>query len=493
MALDIEEMTVFCKKKGFVFRSADIYGGLSGFFDYGPLGVELKNNLKNSWYKFVVRDRANVVAQDGSIITNPKVWKASGHLDNFADLILTAKDSKTKLRADQFVEDQLNINAEGMSAEDLSKLIKKKNLTFKGEEFEEIKDFNLMFSTKIGASAEATESYLRPETCQSIFPNFKLIMETSRQKLPFGIAQIGKAFRNEISPRDFLFRMREFEQMELEFFIHPDEKTCKELTDEHRELQFQFLSAEIQDQGKQDLVMITLNDILAKGLLTEWHGYWIAEMYFWYTKVLGIRVENLRVREHMKKELSHYSSATFDLDYKFPFGFKELQGIANRGCYDLQQHAQHSKQKLEAFDEQSQKSVIPSVIEPSQGLDRLFLVMLFEAYDPNERGNIVLHLPPKLAPYYCAVFSLVRNKPEIAVKADEVYEMLRKNFPCFIDVNGSVGRRYARADEIGVKYCITIDFESLEDSCVTIRDRESTRQERVKISELKNKLFGLFS
>ncbi len=489
MTISIEDMATFCKKKGFVFRSADIYGGLSGFFDYGPLGVELKRNLKQAWYKFIVQDRENVVAMDGSIITNPKVWKASGHIDGFADLVLTTKKTKTKIRADHFIEKQLKVSAEGLNAEEIQSLINQYSLKYKGEEFAEVHDFNIMFSTKVGASAEhTTTAYLRPETCQSIFPNFKLVMETSRQKLPFGIAQIGKAFRNEISPRDFLFRSREFEQLELEFFVHP-EKPCENLSSKHKETSFQFWSSEQQEENKDEMQNATIKDLIKQNKMNEWQGYWLSEIYLWMVEELGITPENLRIREHMKTELSHYSSATFDIDYKFPFGFKEIHGCANRGSYDLTQHQEHSGSKLEVFDEASQQKVLPHVIEPSQGVDRLLLALLFEAYkEDTERGNIVLHLPHKLAPYHIAVFPLVKNKPAVLNKAREVYNELKKSFVCQFDASGSVGRRYARADEIGIPHCITIDFETLEDNCVTIRNRDTTKQERVKISELKEKL-----
>ena len=483
MTLTIEDMATFCKKKGFVFRSAEIYGGLSGFFDYGPLGVELKNKIKQSWHKFVVQDRSNVVSQDGSIITNPKVWKASGHIDCFADLVLVTKKSKTKLRADHFLEAELDISAEGLSAKEINEIIKKNKLNYRGEDFEEVKEFNLMFSTQVGAE-DGNTAYLRPETCQSIFPNFKLIMETARQKLPFGISQTGKSFRNEISPREFLFRLREFEQMELEFFIHPDQKKCPLLTKKHKDLKFQFLSAEEQDK-KNKIISASISDLIKEKRLTEWHAYWLAEMYLWYTEILKFNQKNIRVREHTKKELSHYSSSTFDFDYKFPFGFKEILGMANRGQFDITQHQQHSNSKLEVFDEESGKKVIPTVIEPSQGVDRLFLAMLFEAYeDDKKRGNVVLKLPEQFSSVDCGIFPLVKNKKEILDKSEEIYELLRKNFTCSFDVSGSIGRRYARADEIGIPHCITIDFDSLEDESVTIRERDTTKQTRVKISEL---------
>jgi glycyl-tRNA synthetase len=313
----LEDLATFCKKKGFVFRAAEIYGGLSGFFDFGPLGVELRNNLKKEyWKKFVIK-REDMVGQDGSIITNPKVWKASGHVDNFADLILTTKESKTKIRADHFIEDVLNIPADGMGASEINELIKKHNLKLNGEEFEEVKDFNLMFNTQVGADVNQNSmSYLRPETCQSIFPNFKLIADLSRLKLPFGIVQIGKAFRNEISPRDFVFRCREFEQMEMEYFFNP-ETECEMLSKEHLSTKFKFLSAESQDDGSNKVVEITAKDLLSKKKLNKYHAYWLVEFFNWFNKEMGLSYENLRVREHVKTELSHYSSGTFDIDYKF--------------------------------------------------------------------------------------------------------------------------------------------------------------------------------
>ncbi len=486
----IETIANFCKKKGFVYPTAEIYGGFGGFFDYGTLGTELKNNIKKSWWNFLVYRREDIVGMDGTIITNPKVWKASGHLDNFGDLVITCKNCKTKIRADHFIEDTLKINVDGISTEEVNKLIKENNLRCPkcGGEFKEAQDFNTMFATQVGASKSSENTaYLRPETCQSIFINFKLIQEQNRKKLPFGIAQIGKVFRNEISPRDFLFRLREFEQMELEYFIHPEEKSCPLLTDKLRNLKLQFLSAERQEEGSKEMEEITIQKLLSKGKLDEWHAYWIAQFYKWFTEELKIKKENLRLREHVKKELSHYSTATFDFDYKFPFGFKELHGCANRGQYDLKQHIEHSKKNLYYFDDKTNKRIIPRVIEPSQGLDRLFLVLLFEAYnDDKERGNIVLKLPPKLAPYKVAVFPLV-NKQKLPKKAKEIAEDLRKlNINVFYDKSGSIGRRYARQDEIGTPLCITVDFETLEDESVTVRDINTTKQERIKIRNLRN-------
>ncbi len=487
--LNIEDMATFCKKKGLVFQAAEIYGGLSGFFDFGPLGVDLKNNLKDLYWKHFVQKREDMSGQDGSIITNPKVWKASGHVDGFGDLVLTTKDTKTKLRADHFIEDELNIPADGMKAKEIQELIDKHGLNYKGEEFEEINDFNLMFNTQVGAdTSKSATAYLRPETCQSIFPNFRLIADIQRHKLPFGIVQIGKAFRNEISPRDFLFRCREFEQMEMEYFFNPDSKFDL-LTDEHMKMKFNFLSAESQDDNSNKVVEITIADLLKQKKLGEVHAYWLSEFFMWFQNELGLSYENLRVRQHVKTELSHYSQGTFDIDYKYSFGYKEVLGMANRGSFDLTQHQTHSKSKLEFFDESTKTKLLPNVIEPSLGLDRIFLAVLFEAYfDDKDRGNIVLGLPNKIAPYKCAVFPLM-NKPELAEVAQKIHkELLDEDLISVYDKSGSIGKRYARQDEVGTPYCLTIDYETIEDGkdkgTVTIRDRDSTEQKRIKVEDV---------
>lgn len=494
--LSVEELATFCKKKGFVFQAAEIYGGLGGFFDFGPLGVELKNNLKNLYWKNFVTKREDNFGQDGSIITNPSVWRASGHIDNFGDLVLTTKESKTKLRADHFIEDELGIPADGMSAKDIQELIDKHNLTYKGEEFQEIKDFNLMFSTQVGAdTTKNATAYLRPETCQSIFPNFRQIAEVSRAKLPFGIVQIGKAFRNEISPRDFVFRSREFEQMEMEYFFNPD-AVCEMLTEKHKNTKFLFLSAENQDNDSEEMVEITIGELLEKNKLNDYHAYWLAEFFNWFVGVVGFKWENLRIREHVSTELSHYSRGTFDIDYKYPFGYKEMLGMANRGNYDLNQHQQHSKTKLELFDEESKTKLIPHVIEPSLGVERFMMAVMHEAYDNDEqRGNVVLKLPVKVAPYKVAVLPLV-NKGGLPELARDIFnELVDEDVEVYYDRSGSVGRRYARQDEIGTPYCITIDFEAVEEGpdkgTVTIRDRNSTQQKRVGIDGLSGVIISL--
>jgi glycyl-tRNA synthetase len=487
--LNNEELATFAKKKGFVFQSAEIYGGLAGFFDFGPLGVQLKNNLKNLFLNNFVLKREDVVVQDGSIITNPKVWKASGHIDNFADLILTTKISKTKLRADHFIEDNLKIPADGMDAKDINDLIKKHNLKYKGEDFGEVKDFNLMFSTNIGADVNKTSlSYLRPETCQSIFPNFKIILETSRLALPFGIAQIGKAFRNEISPRDFLFRLREFEQIEMEYFFNPDSEFDL-LEDRHLNCKFKFLSANSQDNNSDKMEEVSISDLIEKNLISKIHGYWLAEFFLFFMEKSGLSYENMRIREHVKKELSHYSRATFDIDYKYSFGYKEMLGLANRGNYDLLQHQNLSKSKFEVFDEKAKTKVLPHIIEPSFGIERWFMAVLNEAYnDDEERGNIVLNFDLKLSPFKVAVFPLM-NKEELVGPAREIYNrLINEEITCVYDKSGSVGKRYARQDEIGTPFCITIDYETIENgdnkNTVTIRNRDTTKQKRVAIERI---------
>ena len=487
--LNVEELAIFCKKKGFTFQAAEIYGGLAGFFDFGPLGVELKNNIKQSFWKKFVKKRDDMFGQDGSIITNPRVWKASGHVDTFGDLLLTTKESKTKLRADHFIEDQLNILADGLSADEINNLIKKHDLKYNGEEFEKVKFFNVMFTTQVGADpSKSSTAYLRPETAQSIFPNFKSISEVSRAKLPFGICQIGKSFRNEISPRDFVFRSREFEQMEIEYFVKPNTE-CDLFSNNHKKTKIQFLSAKNQDDGIDKVEEISFEELVKKSIMTDYHAYWICEMFKWYTKDLGINPSNLRLREHTKTELSHYAIGTFDIDYRYPFGFKELHGIANRGNYDLKQHQEHSKKSLEIFDEESKKKLLPSVIEPAVGVERIFAALLFEAYNDNkERGNIHLKLSPQVSPYKVAIFPLM-NKEELTKVATKIHENLKENdIDSFYDKSSSIGKRYARQDEIGTPYCITIDYETIEEgdkkNTVTIRDRDSTDQKRIQVQDL---------
>jgi glycyl-tRNA synthetase len=486
--LSTDDMATFCKKKGFIYLNSEIYGGMAGFFDFGPLGVELNNNIKNAFWKEFVQKNDDVVGIDGSIISSPKVWKASGHIENFEDITLKCKKCKGQYRADHLIEDVLNINADGMSAEKINELIKKHNIKCqkcKGT-LEEISEFNLMFKTNVGPEKGNT-AYLRPETAQLIFTNFKIVAETSRMKLPFGIAQIGKAFRNEISPRNFLFRCREFEQFEIEFFVNPDDGGCP-LLKEVQNLTVNIVTKEMQAKNQKEKIM-KIKDMIKKKMLNEWQAYWLGSFYKFFMNY-GIKKENLRIREHLKEELAHYATACFDIEYKFPFGWKEIHGNADRSDFDLRQHVKFSKKDLSIFDEATKKKILPVVAsEPSQGIGRAFLAFMFDAYnDDKKRGNIVLKLDPKLAPINVAVFPLVNKLDK---DAREVYDLIKNKFVCFYDTSGSIGRRYARQDEVGTPYCLTYDFDSKKKKDVTIRDRDSTKQKRVKIKDLEEKLSKL--
>jgi len=466
--ISVEELAKFCKEKGFVYRSSDIYGGYSGFWDFGPLGIELLNNIKKDWWKFFVQDKDNMVGMEGSIISHPRTWKASGHIENFNDVGVVCKKCKTPNKIDKSEIGNVKCSC--------------------GGEYEIKGEFSLMFKTKVGA-LDSDEAYLRGETAQGMFLNFKLINQTSRIQLPFGIAQIGRCFRNEIAPRDFLFRSREFHIGEFEFFINPEDKKCSLLNENHLNIKFKFLSEERQKQGFEELEETTIKELLDKNKLDEWHAYWLGEQIIWFK---NINLYEIKVREHTKDELSHYSSATFDIDYEYPFGSKEIAGNANRGQYDLTQHAKESKENMEIFDEKVGKKVLPRVIEPTFGIERVFLGVLTKAYSDDGRGNIVLKLPSKLAPIKAAVFPLVKRE-DFEDIANEVVEDLRKEFNVNYDKSGSIGRRYARNDEIGTPFCITVDDDSLKNKDVTIRDRDTRIQKRIKIKDLRNVLRELIS
>ncbi len=461
--ISIEELANFCKRRGFVFKSSEIYGGFSGFWDFGPLGVEMFNNIKKEWWNFFVRERENMVGIDASIISHPRTWKASGHLESFNDVFVKCKKcGKTrKLDEGEFGK----VRCENC-----------------GGEYESLGKFNLLFHTQVGV-IDPEIAYLRGETAQSIFMDFKLVQQTSRMQLPFGIAQIGRCFRNEIAPRDFLFRSREFHIGEFEFFINPEEKKCPLLKAKHLKCKFSFSDEETQLKNSEKLKEVTIESLIKKKKLGEWHAYWLAEQIFWF-RSLGL--EKIKIREHTKKELAFYSSATFDIDYEYPFGSKEIAGNANRGQYDLRQHEKESKSKMEVFDEKSGKKVVPRVIEPTFGMERIFLALLTNAYcDDKKRGNIILKLPAKIAPIKVAVFPLIK-RDELEKIAREIFEDLKKEFNCVYDSSGSIGRRYARNDEVGTPFCLTVDFDSIKKKDVTIRDRDSTKQIRVKIADLKN-------
>ncbi|MBI2499665.1 glycine--tRNA ligase [Candidatus Woesearchaeota archaeon] len=496
--VSIDEIATFCKRRGFIYPNSEIYGGVAGFFDYGPLGVELKNNIKQQWWKFHVHSRSDMVGIDGSIITHPKVWEASGHVASFSDIMIECENCHERYRADQLIEDQLKIKADGLSVDKINSLMKTDKLTCpscKKDKLSDASRFNLMFQTYIGPKkSEESVAYLRPETAQLMFVDFKLVQENARLKLPFGIAQVGKAFRNEISPRNFLFRCREFEQMEIEYFVHPEKREECPYLKEVLNHELLIYSEEMQKNNFKPKKMKISEALKKKIIRNPWHAYWLATEHKWFVS-LGANKENFRIRQHLKDELSHYSSDTWDLEYNFPFGWKELQGIADRADYDLQQHMKHSKKDLSLFDEENKKKIVPQVIsEPSLGVDRTFLVFLFDAYNyDKKRENIVLKLHPKLAPYKLAVFPLLSNRPELVEKAKEVFDLLKEEFTCFFDESGSIGRRYFRQDEVGTLYGITIDFDSLKKEDITIRERDSTKQIRVKIKDLKDTIKNLLN
>ncbi len=462
--LSIDDLATFCKRKGFVYPSGEIYGGAAGFWDFGPLGVELANNVKNSWWKFFVHNREDMAGIDGSIITNPKVWEASGHVASFIDIAVVCKKCKHKTKIDKH---------------ELGKIKCERC----GGEYESKGEFNPMFTTEIGPiKTESVKAYLRPETAQLIFADFKQIVENARLSLPFGIAQIGKAFRNELSPREFLFRAREFEQMEIEYFISKGMK-CPYM-DEMKKIELEILTEDMQKNKKKPQKM-KIYDAWKKGLIKiDWHAYWIGIYIQWF-KSLGVKIENFRVRQHISEEKSHYAIDTWDLEYNFPMGWRELQGFSNRGTYDLSRHEQYSKKSMSIQDPKMGK-VLPEVVcEPSLGVGRAFLVFMLDAYEyDKKRENVVLKLHPKLSPYKAAVFPLVKDDKMIKISR-EIYEKLRENWNVLYDESGSVGRRYSRNDEIGTVLCLTVDEQSLKDGTITARDRDTTDQVRIKIKDLK--------
>ncbi|MBD3330128.1 glycine--tRNA ligase [Candidatus Peregrinibacteria bacterium] len=448
----MEKVVALCKRRGFIFPGSDIYGGLANTWDYGPYGAQLKQNIKDHWWKTFITTREDMVGLDSAILMNPKVWEASGHVSSFSDPLMDCKKCKERVRGDKLIEDSLGIEAAiGKTLKQIGEIISENNLkcTKCGKcDFTEARSFNLMFKTHQGVIEEtASAVYLRPETAQGIFTNFKNILQSGRQKLPFGIGQIGKAFRNEITPGNFTFRTREFEQMEIEYFIPPvEQEEVKKYFDEWRKICFE-----------------------------------------WY-KDLGINKDNMRFREHDEDELSHYSTMTVDIEYKFPFGWGELLGVAYRGTFDLEQHEKFSGKDLRYIDPQTNEKFLPHVIEPSFGTDRSILVTMLEAYDEDEingETRIVMRFSPKIAPVQVAVFPLVKKNP-LATKAKEIFKDLREYFICEYDESGAIGKRYRRQDEIGTPYCITLDFDSLEDKQVTLRNRDTTEQKRVNIKELKN-------
>lgn len=490
--MDVEKIISLAKRRGILFPNSEIYGTFAGFFDYGNYGSELKRNVENSWWKHFVNERDDMVGIDGAIITHPDVWKASGHLESFNDPLVECTKCKKKFRADHLVETELKISVDGLPMDHVKDLMEKHKIKCpdcKGE-LKFLQPFNLMFKTSVGAEV-GNVAYLRPETAQVIFTDFKIVQQASRKKLPFGIAQIGKSFRNEISPRNFVFRVREFSQMEIEYFIHPKKMDkCEFLTNDHLKYEVNTFTADAQSKNKSHQKM-KIKDLLEEKIIkTPWHAFWIVESMKWFEKI-GIKKENLRIREHTKTELSHYSSETWDVEYNFPWGWKELEGIANRTDFDLKQHMKFTKSDLNYFDEEAKEKVMPFVIEPSFGLERTIMVLLLDAYteEKDEKEiKVKLKFHPSISPVKVSVFPLMK-KDGLAEKAKEVLDILKKDFVCEYDEAGSIGKRYARADEIGVPTTITCDYQTLKDNSITIRDRDTTSQIRVAIKDLKSVLW----
>ena len=453
----MEHLASLCKRRGFIFQSSEIYGGINGFWDYGPLGCELKRKIREAWWQDMVRNREDVVGLDCSIIMHPRIWEASGHVGGFTDPMIDCRGCKKRFRADQLFEEL------GLKPNDSTKCP-----ACGAKEFTEPRAFNLMFKTFVGPlQDESSVAYLRPETAQGIFAQFDNVLATSRQKVPFGIAQVGKAFRNEINPRNYTFRSREFEQMELEFFIKP-------------------------------------------GTDQEWHNYWVAERIKWYQSI-GLPKESITQYVYGKDELAHYASACVDIMYAFPFGVQELEGIAARGNFDLSRHQEFSGKSMEYFNQETNEKFIPHVVEPSAGVDRIALALLCNAYReewlpqgdksgpaiPAEPGKqppegyearTVMRFAPRVAPIKVAVFPLLKNKPELVEKSRTIFTALRKNWACFYDQTGAIGRRYRRQDEAGTPFCVTVDFDTLKDNTVTLRERDSMKQIRISVDQLEKEL-----
>ncbi len=448
----MHKVIALTKRRGFIYPGSDIYGGLANSYDYGPLGAELLRNLRNLWWKFFIQNRSDMVGLDSSIISHHKVWEASGHVAGFADAMIDCKNCKARMRADHLIEGYFEKKGEkkqveGLSPEELSQIIKENEIkcpVCRKFDWTDVRRFNLLFPVQLGiVEGEQGQAYLRGETAQGIFINFKNVIDSNRVKLPFGIGQIGKSFRNEITPGNSIFRTIEFEQAEIEYFFDPERSNWEELFNEWKERIFEFV-----------------------------------------LKDLGINEENLRWREHDEKERSFYSKRTEDLEYNFPFGFKELWGLAYRTNYDLTKHSDASKKDLTIMDPVTNEKILPHVIEPAVGINRLLLMTLIDSYTEND-GRVLLKLNPKLSPYKAAIFPLLANKPELVEKARGIFDDLKSEFNVAWDDRGNIGKRYLSQDEAGTPYCITVDFETLEDDAVTIRDRDTATQERIKIDELK--------
>ncbi len=443
-----EKVVSLAKRRGFIFPGSELYGGLANTYDYGPMGVELMRNIRNLWWDTFVHKKHDMVGLDASLISHQEIWKASGHVGGFADALVDCKNCKSRRRADHLIEDALNQNVEGLSDAELTKIITDNKIKCPKcgkSDWTDVRKFNLLFPVHMGiVEGEQSLAYLRGETAQGMFVNFKNILDSSRVKLPFGVAQIGKSFRNEITPGNSVFRTLVFEQAEIEYFFDPESTDWENLFED-----------------------------------------WKSQMFTFVTKKLGIQADNLRWRPHTDEERSFYSKRTEDLEYQYPFGFKELWGLAYRTDYDLSQHEKHSSKELRVVDSQSGKKILPHVIEPAVGVDRLFLMTLCDAYT-EEENRTVLKIAPRLAPVKAAVFPLLANKEELVQKSTEIYTNLKEHISGFVvmDSRGNIGKRYLSQDEIGTPFCITIDFQTLEDDTVTVRERDSAAQTRIKSSEL---------
>jgi len=480
----LEKLVELSVRRGIIYPSGSIYGGIAGFFDWGPVGSELRRNILDSWWRFFVETREDVVGIHGSIITHPKVWIASGHVDEFVDIMVECKKCKSRFRADQLLEEK-GIITVTTNINELKFLLREHNIACPkcGGELTEPTSFNLMFETFVGPSRDKKSvAYLRPETAQLIFIHFKDVALSARKKLPFGIAQIGRAFRNEISPRNFIFRMREFEQMELEFFINPEKDEECPYLEEVSDIKIEFLSASDQEKGVQHRDRISMKKAYETGLIkSKWHAYWLGKSIEWLISI-GLSPDNLRVREHLRDELAHYAIQTFDIEYNFPFmGWKEIVGISNRGDYDLRRHSEYSGVDMSILEDG--RRVTPYVIEPSFGLERITLAVLTDSYKVID-GRTVLSLNPCIAPYKVGVYPLLKREP-FKEKAKKIFkELLTEIGNVFYDESGSIGKRYARSDEIGVPFGVTIDHQTLEDETITVRFRDTREQIRIKISQL---------
>jgi len=467
----MEKLVSLCKRRGYIFQSSEIYGGINGFWDYGPLGADLKRNVKNLWWRSMTQERDDVAGIDATIIMHPKVWQASGHVDTFTDPMVDCKTCKARFRADQMDDLPCPQRPSKMAN------------ACHGEKTE-ARAFNLMFKTTVGpVESDDNIAYLRPETAQAIFVQFKNVVECSRQKVPFGIAQVGKAFRNEVTPRNYTFRSREFEQMELEYFIRPDEVV-------------EQLAGKVARVDPANPLAVLQSPANTWGW-EAWHKYWVEERIRWYESI-GLPRSSLEEYWQTKEELAHYAKATVDILYKFPFGTQELEGVAARGNFDLTQHQASSGKSMEYFDEEAKARYIPHVIEPSAGADRLVLALLCNAYTedqaPNDKGQmesrVVMKLHPRVAPVKVGVFPLLKNRPELVQKAKEVRDLLRPHLTVFYDEAGAIGRRYRRQDEAGTPYGVTIDFDTMGEKgdalkdTVTVRDRDTLKQERLNIHDL---------